>query len=119
MQLNGIDYGDNWIEPEEFDWSPVAQSADYLVSGALLIEEHTRLAGRPITLQGNWLTRAQVEVLEALRDAGGSVSLTWRGVIYTVYWRHGEKPLEARQVFDTSAPSNDELYAVILRFFEG
>lgn len=119
MLINGTDYGDNWISPDEMDWSPVVQVTEHTLSGALLVEEHTRQAGRPITLTGNWLTRAQVEALAALRDVGGPVSLSWRGITRTVYWRHADKALEARQVFDTAAPAAGEYYDVTLRFIEG
>lgn len=119
MLINATDYGENWISPDELDWSPVAQATEHSLTGALLVEEHTRLAGRPITLTGNWLTRAQVEALAALRDVGGSVTLTWRGAAHTVYWRHADRALEARQVFDTAAPAAGEFYECTLRFIEG
>lgn len=119
MLINGTDYGANWISPDELDWSPIAQVTEHSLTGALLVEEHERQAGRPITLAGNWLTRAQVEALAALRDAGGQLSLTWRGTARTVYWRHADKALEARQVFDTAEPGAGEFYDVTLRFIEG
>lgn len=119
MLINSTDYGDNWISPDELDWSPVAQVTEHTLTGALLVEEHTRQAGRPITLEGNWLTRAQVEALVALRDVGGQVTLSWRGTSRSVYWRHQDKALEARQVFDTADPGAAEFYEVTLRFIEG
>lgn len=41
---------DNMDWTDEFSWSPVQQATQYALSGALLIDEDTRLAGRPITL---------------------------------------------------------------------
>lgn len=59
---------------DEFAWSPVAQSTGYGLTGALLVQESAKLAGRPMTLAGGrsglrsyaWITRADFETLRAL-----------------------------------------------------
>ena len=65
---------------DEFDWSPLAQTTDYSLTGALLVEQATKQAGRPITLIGGqdfaWLTRAQAATLKALLDTGAAMTLT-------------------------------------------
>jgi hypothetical protein len=38
---------------DEFAWTPVAQNMDRTLTGALVIEEATKTAGRPITLTGS------------------------------------------------------------------
>jgi hypothetical protein len=117
--INTVNYGANWYWRDEFNWSPIAQSVEPTVTGALVVEEHTRTAGRPVVLTGEWLTRAQVEALETLRDAGGLVTLNWRGVDRSVYWSHNDTPVEAQLLFEKDDPDAAELYAVTLRFFEG
>jgi hypothetical protein len=46
---------------DEYDWSPVEQSAEYSTEGMLLVDVAVKLAGRPITLDGvetaAWITR--------------------------------------------------------------
>lgn len=118
MLINGTDYGNNWIWPDELDWSPVAQATEYTLTGALVLEEFARQAGRPITLVGEWLSRAQLDALIALRDATGTVQITYRGLARTVAWRHGEAPITARQIFDTTDPADLPLYEVTLKFIE-
>ena len=55
-----------WVD--EFDWSAVAQSAPvYSLGGSLLIQRGVKLAGRPITLSGEWAWQKRGNLLE-LRD---------------------------------------------------
>ena len=65
---------------DEFAWSPVAQVTTYSLTGALVVEQATKQAGRPITLIGGksfaWLTRAEVVSLQALLDTGAVLTLT-------------------------------------------
>ena len=65
---------------DEFAWSPVSQSTEYSLTGALLVEQAEKQAGRPITLIGGkdfaWLTRAQLVDLKALLDTRAEMVLT-------------------------------------------
>jgi hypothetical protein len=65
---------------DEYAWHPLAQATDYSLTGALIVEQSPKQAGRPITLIGGkdfaWLTRAEVEALKALLDAGDAMTLT-------------------------------------------
>ena len=38
-----------WVD--EHDWTPVESATEYSITGALLVDAGTRLAGRPITLE--------------------------------------------------------------------
>lgn len=72
---------DNLVWQDEYAWTPVAQSLEYSLSGAVLFEESTKLAGRPVTLSGGpqwaWLTRTELETLRTLLDeAALSLTLT-------------------------------------------
>lgn len=65
---------------DEFAWSDLAQSTTYTLTGSLVVEQTTRLAGRPITLIGSkdfaWITRTNLETLKILLDAGEQMILT-------------------------------------------
>ncbi|MBZ4194218.1 MAG: hypothetical protein LAE24_07925 [Candidatus Contendobacter sp.] len=69
---------------DEFAWSPLGQSSEYSLTGALLVQQSVKLAGRPITLTGTssgtshtaWLTRAQVLTLQAKLDTNADMTLT-------------------------------------------
>lgn len=56
---------------DEFDWQALAQSnVQYSLGGAAIIQQGTMLAGRPITLGGEWiwLPRATLLTLAAWAD---------------------------------------------------
>lgn len=93
---NGLRWSD------EYAWTPVAQATTYSLAGALVIEEATRLAGRPLTLEGGrtwaWLARADLDTLHAaLLTAGATWTLTLHdGRQFTVAARQdGDGPLKA------------------------
>jgi hypothetical protein len=58
---------------DEYDWSALVQRAGYLVTGALLVEQSERQAGRPITLVGGrrwaWMRRAELQSLHSALTA--------------------------------------------------
>lgn len=80
ITLGAITLPQGCVWADEFDWSPLAQETTYTLTGSLVVEQTTRVAGRPMTLVGGkefaWLTRAQVTNLKALLDAGASMTLT-------------------------------------------
>lgn len=95
-----IPAGMRWAD--EYDWSPVVQATTYSLAGALVIEEATRLAGRPLTLEGGrtwaWITRADLDTLRnALVTAGATWTFTLHdGRRFTVMARQdGEGPIKA------------------------
>lgn len=56
---------------DEFDWQALAQSSvQYSLGGSAIIQQGTMLAGRPVTLGGEWiwLDRATLETLSAWAD---------------------------------------------------
>lgn len=58
-----------WLD--EFDWQALAQSSlQYSLGGAAIIQQGTMLAGRPITLGGEWvwLPRATLTTLQTWAD---------------------------------------------------
>lgn len=64
---------------DEFDWSPIAQSRAYSLSGALIVEEAARQAGQPMTLLGGlnfaWLTRQALLALHTALAAEGAAQI--------------------------------------------
>jgi len=68
---------------DEFSWTPVARTAEYSLTGALIIQEATKLAGRPITLEAKneslgyvWLERVTLLALKTLAETPG-----WSGTL--------------------------------------
>lgn len=89
---------------DEFAWTAVAQSTEYGLTGALLIQESTRASGRPLTLTGGkqwaWITRADLDTLRALLESAGARTLTLHdGRRFSVIpSRDGDGPLTASPV---------------------
>jgi hypothetical protein len=63
---------------DEYQWNPVTQAVGYSITGALLVQEAEKLAGRPVTLAGGetwaWLSRVEVATLLALGDGATALS---------------------------------------------
>lgn len=119
---------DDLLWSDEHSWSPTVASNSYLITGALLIQSATRLAGRPITLVGApdmaWVTRSTVEQLRlwaevALTDSTGRFLLTLMdGRAFTVAFRHTETAIDAEPVLGFPARADTDFYRLTLRFLE-
>lgn len=106
ITLGGIALPNGLRWEDEYAWSAVVQSTEHTLTGALVVEEATKQAGRPITLVGGrtwaWVTRATLDSLRTLLEAAGTPrtlvlhdarSFTVMGV------RDGDKgPIEASPV---------------------
>lgn len=110
---------------DEYSWSPIEQSQTYTTTGALLIEEHVKQTGRPITLEGSedrtWCTRELVDTLHAWAATPGVVmTLVLRGVSRSVTFDHVKGALQGLPVLfyaDGSIEASD-WYIPTLRFLE-
>ncbi|WP_240531383.1 hypothetical protein [Variovorax boronicumulans] len=71
--LAGLQIPRGMVWSDEFGWSRVEKSLEYSLTGAALIDAGVRLAGRPITLQGEvdagWIKRGVLTALHALAEA--------------------------------------------------
>ena len=110
---------------DEYTWSPVQQSKTYTTTGALLIEEGVKQAGRPITLEGSedrtWCTRALVDQLHAWAQTPAMVlTLTLRGVAHEVTFDHERGALMGLPVlfYADGAIESVDWYVPTLRFLE-
>ncbi|MGQ3054771.1 MAG: hypothetical protein ACT6S0_23535 [Roseateles sp.] len=110
---------------DEFAWSEVQKSAEYSVTGALLVDAAVKQAGRPITLRGDsdagWIHRSVLEALRALAasDAVGEHELTLAdGRTFNVQFAPVEKPIEAEPVARPELPPDAYPYVATVRLIE-
>lgn len=105
---------------DELDWTPQVQSSEYSLTGALIVETATKLAGRPIELSGRAAThRALILSLFDWLSTSEPLMLHWRGTDYRVTWNHAAGPLVARPLLaDLADPDPTDLYWLELRFLE-
>lgn len=106
-----------WID--EFSWNPVTQDIKNSLTGALFINEHKRLQGRSITLNGKddmgWIVRSLADTLLLMRNTAGLkmtlqfVSASYNSgtdqwtfgsvhITHNVLFRHSEVPIEFESV---------------------
>jgi hypothetical protein len=123
-----------WLD--EHAWSPVVTSTEVLLTGALLIQSATRLAGRPITLAAPadmaWVPRSTVVTLaqwaadplgdepnNTLGNTLGRFTLSLAdGRIFQVAFRHSDTAVEAEPVLGFASPGDDAPYRLTLRLIE-
>ena len=101
---------------DEFTWSPVAQSTEYSLTGALIVQEATKLAGRPITLVGKsdsnahtgGISRTDLLALQtALNVTGATWTLTLHDArTFTVAAQQDPLDAEPLPVYRSFFPAN-------------
>lgn len=111
-----------WLD--EAEWSPVEQSVERSITGALIVQATQRTAstGRPITLgppddSAAWMPRSTLDQLLAWAAEPGQVlQLDLRGVAYSVMFRLHEPPaITATPVVWYADETADDLYLITLR----
>lgn len=123
-QLASVPLPDNIYWSDEFDWNPVGQVRTYTLTGALVVEETLMQAGRPITLEGAWITRQSVQDLVTLQGAAATamtLTLDDGRTFNVLFRREGDTPpVEASPLFpgSPSAYTPATLYTLTLRLME-
>lgn len=121
---------DGLVWTDELNWTPVVQSNAYSLTGALIVQRATRLAGRPITLSGQksgdthtaWMSRADILSLQSLVegltvDAPGTLTLHDGRSFSVIANIDGNPPLSAELLpavgsFIPANPDSDSLYSL-------
>lgn len=105
-------------------WSPVVQSTEHSIGGALIVDEGVKQAGRPITLEpederSGQMPRAVLDQLRAWAAEPALVmTLTLRGLSYQVLFRHRDGAITARPMVHFSDVDAGDWYFLTLRFIE-
>lgn len=109
---------------DEFTWVPTAQTVEIAFSGALIIEESAQLAGRPITLQGDfaWIQRSVIADLWALASTPLAAPLVLTLAderVLNVRFRFADgAPIEARPVRQLAPAIDTDVYTLTLRLMQ-
>lgn len=122
-----IELDDELYPSDEHEWSSLVSSTKYALDGTMIVEQSTRLAGRPYTMQApsdmGFLTRSTVNALKAERDKlGATFWLDYRadGQVkrVKVMFDTTQEAITARPLKEFISPSLDDLFKVTLRFLE-
>ncbi len=123
-QLKRNDTDETLIFPEdmrwtdEFNWSDLAQSTpEYTRAGAQVIQQSTKLAGRPITLGGEWVwnDRGDYKTLQAWSEVPKLQMTLTRGNAdaaenYTVIFRNHDGAIDCEPVLFLTPEPDDAPY---------
>lgn len=117
ISLDSIILPDDLTWIDEISWTSVMQAVEYSATGALLIQESSKLSGRPITLTGTqnmgWITRETVDALVVKRDTVGlEMTLTIGGSTKNVMFRQGESPVDVAPVLEGNFFDSEDWYQV-------
>lgn len=122
-----IELDDELYPSDEHDWSKVASSTKYALDGTMIVEQSTRLAGKPYTMQApsdmGWLTRDTVNQLKAERDKlGATFWLDYRADgaikrVKVIFDTTGDA-ITAKPVKEFISPSATDPFIVTLKFLE-
>ncbi len=122
MQLDSITLPDDLLWVDEFEWNPVEQNTERSLSGALLVEEQTKVKGRPITLSGGshagWVNRATVISLVAKAETANhtmTLTLPDNRQFSVIFDRRSSSPIEAQQILPFAYPDDNYQYSLIIR----
>ena len=119
ITLATITLPDHLVWLDEFDWLPVAHSSERGLTGKQLIEEAPLVKGRPITLEGDWATRAVVQQLYTLASQPNQIhTLDLDGRTFSVMFRRREQPISAVPIKPSADPGSNDFYQLTLRLTE-
>jgi hypothetical protein len=119
--LAGLQIPRGMVWVDEFGWSRVEKSLEYSLTGAALIDAGVRLAGRPISLQGEvdagWIKRGALTALQTLAEAGPTAAhalVLADGRTFTVQFAPG-LPVEGKPIARPELPVENYPYAATVR----
>ena len=110
---------------DDLNWSPVAATGVYTLSGAYDVQQAVKQAGKPMTLQSydglGLITRDTVNKLHAqaaIPEATFTLEYVADGVtkIVNVMFDHTSNPIEATPFKGFNSPNLDDYFAVMLKF---
>lgn len=123
ITLDAVVLPDDLIWTDEFDWTPVQQSQEYTLSGALILDSGIKQAGRTMTLTGDvdaaWSERADIKAIYAKLPDDSAMTLTLNdGRVFNVVFDHAQTPLSAKPIIDFSTPDDADMYQLTLKFIQ-
>lgn len=110
---------------DENNWHPVEQTAERTITGAMVVQIGSRVAGRPFTLEPDggegsaWMPYTTVAQLRNWAAVPGlTMTLTLRGTEYTVIFRHQDGGFEAEPVVFFNDVQSTDFYHCVIRLME-
>lgn len=118
ISLDALNLTSDLLWTDEYNWSPVSQNIEILLTGTLFIEEDVQQTGRPITLVGGdtfgYVKKSVVDALKVMADTPDTVyTLTLNnGTTYPVKFV-GER-FSAKMIAEHNNPDTNYYYTISL-----
>ena len=109
------------------NWAEIQQNQEYAISGALIVQEGRKQAGRPITLQPanktkGWIKLRDLNQLRLWQNLQEQFTLQFQWPhdqrSFNVIFNHKDNALESSTIKGTPAVSLDTYFNVTMRFTE-
>lgn len=116
ITLDAVTITTGMVWSDKNKYAPVAQSVRRTLGGTAVIEFGTLNKGTPVTLSSledqGWITKLQLDALQALADAAGGVyTLTIGAESYQVMFRHEEPPaMDFTPLIPRTIPLDDDWF---------
>lgn len=117
ITLGAITLPAGLVWEDEFAWTPVEQSTEYSLTGALIVQSATKQAGRPITLVGQsdgldhtaWISRTNLLAVQtALEVTGATFTLTMHDARTFTVMAAGPVQAEPLPTYKSLLPANPD-----------
>lgn len=111
-----------WVD--QFQYSPVAQTAEFAVEGAVIVDAATKTSGREITLQAGdnyaWFTLSQINALRNMAYTPGKImTLTIGQASFKVVFRHNDPPaIDVVPLVELAEYANGDYFFGTIKFLE-
>ncbi|CAB4202495.1 hypothetical protein UFOVP1367_19 [uncultured Caudovirales phage] len=120
LTLDAIDLPPDLLWVDEFEWTPIEQSHQHTLTGALVFQSATRAAGRPITLSGSqdhgWATKTQVDALYTKLTGNAVMTLTLPDArTFQVRFLHENNPLTVKPIVDYRIKAAGDFFEVSIK----
>lgn len=117
MTLDEIDIT-NLVWINQFQYSPIAQTADRSLTGGMIIQEGEKKYGQSIILSESWLTKSVIEALK-VKEAIGNLTMLLTlddGTEHSVVFdRTTTAGVYAKPVFNHTNPDDNWQYTATIR----
>ena len=124
ITLDTITLPEDLVWANEYNWSPVVQSAKKSVTGAIIIQEAIQQKGRSIVLTGAsnaaWIDRTTLDALQVKSNTVDlAMVLAHNGTAYNVIFdrsSNSDTGMSVKEIYPVANPTSDHIYQITLKF---
>ncbi len=126
ITLDAITLPEDLVWSNEYNWSPVVQTAKKSVTGAIIVQEAIQQKGRSIILSGAqnsaWVDRATLDALQVKSNTVDlAMALVHNGNSYTVMFdrsSNSDTGISVTEIYPVANPTSDHVYQITLKLIE-